>query len=176
MKPACAPQLSITCQQQPRQRLHLHHAGRVPRKGLGQAALVDRRLVTPTDAIRVGAIAIPLRISNRATPTGWSTNGSGSSDNASMVAPMRKRRSGRRPPDDRSGNSTGHQRSERPRNQDQAGVGSTPASLANATTLTSMPPKIMPRALEAMATGTRTRHGNRLDLCAPAASTGSAAG
>ena len=49
---------------------------------------------------------------------------------------------------------------ERPRNQNQAKEG--PASLANATMLTSMPPKIMPRALEAIATGTRTSpRGNR---------------
>ena len=45
--------------------------------------------------------------------------------------------------------------------------GSTPASFANATMLTSMPPNTMPMAPDAMATGTRTRHGNRLDPICP---------
>ena len=45
--------------------------------------------------------------------------------------------------------------------------GSTPASFANATTLTSMPPNTMPSAPDAMATGTRTRHGNRVDPRCP---------
>ena len=67
MKPACAPQLSITwptatapAATPAAKPVELHAKASVRR------LLVNRRLKTPTDVIRVGAIAIPLRLSNRA--------------------------------------------------------------------------------------------------------------
>ena len=88
--------------------------------------------------------------------------GSGNSDNASRVAPTRKRRAGEArqviAPVTAPATSDPN---------DQAikikpAYGSTPASFANATMLTSMPPKIIPRALQAIAIGSKTCHGNRL--------------
>ena len=50
--------------------------------------------VTATEAIRVGAMNMPLRKSSAVTATGWVTNGSGSTEMASSRAPTRKRRGG----------------------------------------------------------------------------------
>ena len=162
-KPACAPQISMTwptaaapIATPPAKPVELHASASVSR--LWSTA----DWVTPTDAINVGAIAMPLRMSNAATPTGWLINGRGNNDKASRVAPTRKRRAGdachviapvaapaTSEPND-------HAIKIRP------AYGSTPAAFANATILTSMPPKIIPRALQAIATGSKTRHGIRV--------------
>jgi len=128
--------------------------------------------VTATEAIKVGAMAIPLSVRSSARTTGCPTNGSGSKDSASRDAPTRKRLAGEArhviapltAPATRDPNAQAI--------KIRPAYLSTPASFANATTLTSMPPNTMPRAAEAMATGSRTRHGNRDDPALPSRDVG----
>jgi len=125
--------------------------------------------VTATEAIKVGAIAIPLTIRSSATPTGWLTKGSGSSESASRLAPTRNRLAGetRQVIAPVTAPATSDPK-------DQAikispAYGSTPASFAKATMLTSMPPNTTPRATQAIAMGSRMRHGNGDELGWPEA-------
>ncbi len=119
--------------------------------------------VTATEAIRVGAMNSPLRISRPAVGSGCTTNGSGISERASSTAPTRNRLAGpavqvmvpvttpaiREPP--------AHAITITP------AYGRIPASSAKAMMTTSMPPNIIPSAAQANTIGTSSPGDSRAE-------------
>ena len=110
--------------------------------------------MTATEAISVGAMNRPLRISSPAVGSTCATNGSGSSESASSTAPIRKRFAG--PAFQVMVPVTTPAISEPPAQAItmMPAYGRTPASSAKAMMTTSIPPKSMPSAAQAKTIGT----------------------